>query len=229
MSALLVGIDGPSGSGKSTVAKRVAHELGIGYLDTGAMYRALTWRALDLGIDLNDDAATRKLADSLALEMPIVKGSQRVLVAGVDITEAIREPRISESVAPIARNLDIRAWMAREQRKQMLAARDKGTGMVAEGRDITTVVCPEADVRVLLTADEEARLRRRTQEIHGEVTAETLAATRSQIADRDRSDATVAEFMEPAPGVTVVDSSNMTIEQVADRVLELAREHTPTL
>ncbi len=223
MTGLLVAIDGPSGSGKSTVARLVAKELGIGYLDTGAMYRALAWFALDQGLDLSDEAAVAALAGQLHLEMPMVNGVQRVVAGGNDITDEIREPRVSESVPIVARNLDVRAWMAKEQRRQMLASRENHTGMVAEGRDITTVVCPEADVRVLLTAGEEARLRRRTLELHGEVTPQTLEATRSQIVDRDRSDATVSEFMEPAPGVEAIDSSNLTIDQVVDSVLQLAK------
>lgn len=222
MTGVLVAIDGPSGSGKSTVAKRVAEALRIGYLDTGAMYRALTWLALEEGINLDDEDAVRALADRLDLEMEGTGQDFTVRVRGKDITQAIRTPEVAENVAAVARNLQVRAWMANEQRRQMLGARAQGSGMAAEGRDITTVVCPEADVRVLLLASEEARLRRRTLELHGEVTPETLAATRAQIVDRDRSDATVSEFFEPAAGVSVIDSSNLNVDEVVARVLQLA-------
>lgn len=214
---MLVAIDGPSGSGKSTVARRVAEQLGIGYLDTGAMYRALAWLALSEGVDLHDEAAVRALADRMDLEL----SPGRVRVGEVDVTAAIRTPEVTAAVPPVARNLAVRAWMAQEQRRQMLAAREAGTGMVAEGRDITTVVCPEADVRVLLTASEEARLRRRTLELHGELTEETLESTRAQIVDRDRSDATVSEFFDPAPGVVLIDSSNASIDEVVEQILSL--------
>lgn len=227
MSGVLIAIDGPSGSGKSTVAKLVARQLGVGYLDTGAMYRALTWLALAQGQDLQDEQGVRRLADRLALTMPVSDGTQRVLVGDTDITQQIRESRISENVALVARNLHVRAWMAEEQRRQMLAAREEGTGMVAEGRDITTVVCPEADVRVLLLADEEARLRRRALELHGDVTEDSLAATRVQIVDRDRSDATVSEFFTPAEGVTLIDSSDLSIGDVVERVLALVPDRRP--
>lgn len=224
---ILVAIDGPAGSGKSTVSKRVAQQLDIGYLDTGAMYRALTWKALEEGLDLDDHDAVREVADRLDLSMNASLTNPQVFVGGVEVTAAIRTPRIAENVAAVARNLQVRAWMAKEQHRLMLDARERGLGMVAEGRDITTVVCPEADVRVLLLANEEARLRRRTLELHGAVTEETLAATRAQIVDRDKSDATVSEFFEPARGVVAIDSSNLGIDDVVAAVISLARTRIP--
>lgn len=225
MSGILVAIDGPSGSGKSTVAKRVAASLGLDYLDTGAMYRALTWLALETETDLNDHENVRALADNLQLAMEGNGDEFLIRVQGKDVTKEIRTPKVAENVAAVARNLQVRAWMAEEQRRQMLSAREHGSGMAAEGRDITTVVCPEADVRVLLVANEEARLARRTLELYGEISEENLAATRAQIVDRDRSDSTVSEFFEPAEGVTVVDSSERTIDEVVDLILELAPRH----
>lgn len=217
-----IAIDGPAGSGKSTVAKRVAAELNIGYLDTGAMYRALTWYAMEKGVLLDDQAAVAALADELPLVMESDPYAPRFWVGDVDVTEALRQPRVSENVSAVATNLEVRAWMAREQRRRMLEAAAKGSGMIAEGRDITTVVFPDADVRVLLTANAEARLRRRTLELYGEVTPELLEATRGAVEDRDKKDSTVSEFMTPAPGVRLVDSSNLTIEGVVSAVIELA-------
>lgn len=228
---ITIGVDGPAGSGKSTVSKRVALDLAIGYLDTGAMYRALTWFALDRGIDLADQDAVAAAADTMPLEMDSHPLDPHVLVGGVEVTQEIRTPRISEAVTAVSTNLQVRHWMAREQRRRMLAAREAGSGMIAEGRDITTVVCPDADVRVLLLADPQARLRRRTQELYGDQSREHLEATRHQVEDRDAADSTVSEFLEPAPGVEVIDSSGLGIEQVVDAVLALVdrnlTERTP--
>ncbi|MDN6795024.1 MAG: (d)CMP kinase [Propionibacterium sp.] len=218
---ITIGVDGPAGSGKSTVSKRVALDLGIGCLDTGAMYRALTWYALDQGLDLGDHQAVAAAADVMPLVMDSHPEDPHVFIGEREITADIRTPRISEAVTSVSTNLEVRHWMAREQRRRMLAARASGSGMIAEGRDITTVVCPDADVRVLLLADPEARLRRRTQELYGDQTEAHLAATRAQVEDRDAADSTVSEFLEPAPGVAVVDSSGLGIEQVVAQVLAL--------
>jgi cytidylate kinase len=219
---ILVAIDGPSGSGKSTVAKLVAKELGISYLDTGAMYRALTWLCFERGIDLSDEQSVRESADELDFSMVQGADGPRFFAGEVDVTSVIREPKIAEGVPVVARNIPVRKWMASEQRRLMLDARENGTGMVAEGRDITTVVCPEADVRVLLVADEEERLRRRTIELYGKETPELLEATRAQIGDRDASDAKVSDFLEAAEGVVTIDSSHQSIEQVVSQVIGLA-------
>lgn len=216
-----IAIDGPAGSGKSTVSRRIATELGIGYLDTGAMYRALTWYALDRGIDLADQAAVVAAAGRMPLTMDSDPQDPHYFVGDTEVTGAIREPRITESVAAVSTNLGVRRWMAGEQRRRMLEARARGSGMVAEGRDITTVVCPDADVRILLVADSEARLARRALELYGDTAPEHLEATRRQVQGRDAADSTVSEFLTPAPGVSVVDSSGLSVEQVVDAVLAL--------
>ena len=218
---LTVGIDGPAGSGKSTVSKRLARYLGIGYLDTGAMYRALTWYALDQGISLDDEDAVAAAADHMPLVMDSHPLAPHYLVGDVEVTDAIRQPRIAEAIMAVSTNLAVRRWMAREQRKRMEEAGRGGSGMVAEGRDITTVVYPDADVRVLLLANPEARLKRRTLELFGDSAPEHMDATRRQIDDRDAADATVSEFLEPAPGVKVVDSSGLDIDGVVAAVLDL--------
>lgn len=216
---VLVAIDGPSGSGKSTVSKRVARELGIGYLDTGAMYRALTWFCLEEDVDLEDHPAVLQAAEAMSFRMLADPDSPQFFVGETEVTAAIRTPRVANSVALVARNLLVRKWMASEQRRLLLESRTNGAGIVAEGRDITTVVCPEADVRILLLASEETRLRRRTLELYGEITEENLAATEAQIGARDRSDATVSQFLDPAPGVVAIDSSRSSIDEVVAQIV----------
>ncbi|QWW20664.1 (d)CMP kinase [Schaalia sp. 19OD2882] len=216
-----VAIDGPAGSGKSTVSRRVAEQLGIGYLDTGAMYRSLTWFALDRGVDLEDRRAVAALADELPLRMDSHPRDAHVWVGQREVTGEIRQPRIALGIPHVSTNLDVRHWMARDQRRRMMEARATGSGMVAEGRDITTVVCPDADVRVLLVADAEARLRRRTLELFGDDTPEHVEQVRAQVEERDRADSTVSEFLEPAPGVHVIDSSTLGIDEVVQAVIDL--------
>jgi cytidylate kinase len=217
---LVIAVDGPSGSGKSSVSREVARRLGLRYLDTGAMYRALTWWALDLGIDLQDTAAVGRLARELPLEIGTDPDSRHVVVAGQDVSAAIREPRISAVVSAVATNLDVRAELVRRQREIAAAG-----GIVVEGRDITTVVAPDADVRVLLTASEGARLSRRALEVHGTDDVAAIEATRDHVVRRDADDATVAAFLEAHEGVTLVDSSELSLDETVDAVLDLVAAH----
>lgn len=216
---LVVAIDGPSGSGKSSVARGVAARLGLRYVDTGAMYRALTWWALAQGVDLGDTDAVAGLARELPLRLGTDPADPHVLVDGTDVGTAIRTPEISAAVSKVATNLGVRDELVRRQ--QALAA---AGDVVVEGRDITTVVAPGAPVRVLLTATESARLARRALELHGSSDAAAVAATRDQVVRRDADDSTVATFTEAADGVTVVDSSQLTLEQTIDAVLSLVPE-----
>lgn len=217
---LVVAVDGPSGSGKSTVSRRVAQELGLGYLDTGAMYRALTWWCLAEGVDLADEAAVARRSRELPLVMGTEPGDPTITVAGTDVTADIRTTRISEAVSAVATNLEVRADM-RERQRALLAGHPRG--MVAEGRDITTVVAPDADVRILLTASEEARLARRARELHGAAGEQEIAATRDQVVRRDRDDSTVSQFTTAADGVVTIDSSSMTLDEVVRTVLDVVR------
>jgi len=219
---VLIAIDGPSGSGKSTVARAVAARLGLRYLDTGAMYRALTWWALERGIDLGDAEEVAQAARDLPVVMGTDPAAPSVSVDGTDVTAEIRETRISEAVSAVATNLEVRAEMVRRQ--QTLVA---DGGWVAEGRDITTVVAPDADVRVLLLAREEERLARRARDVHGAADETAVAATRDQVVRRDAQDATVAAFTEAAAGVAVIDSSDLTVEQTVDAVLALLPQGQP--
>ena len=219
----MVAIDGPSGSGKSTVSRRVAERLGLAYLDTGAIYRALTWWCLQRGIDLDDRAGVVQAARDLPLQMGTDPAEPTVHVDSRDVAGAIREPRISAAVSTVATNLDVRAVLRHTQRQLM---ENGARGVVAEGRDITTVIAPDADVRILLTADTDARLARRATELHGRADADALAATRDQVVRRDRDDSTVSTFLTAAEGVRTIDSSSMTLEQVVDAVLAEVAERT---
>ncbi len=227
---VVIAVDGPSGSGKSSVSREVARRLGLEYLDTGAMYRAVCWWCLEQRIDLSDKRAVAEAARSIPLWMGTAPTDPRVEVDGQDVAVAIRTTRISTSVSLVATNLDVRAELQRRQREIIaLAATPPGRGCVAEGRDITTVVAPDADVRVLLTADPEARLARRAAELHESVDAAAVEATRDQVLRRDRDDATVSNFLTAAEGVYTLDSSSLTFEETVEAVLSLVREASSVL
>ncbi|GAB3757769.1 hypothetical protein GCM10027591_07000 [Zhihengliuella somnathii] len=211
--ALVVAIDGPSGSGKSSVAKEAARRLGAAYLDTGAMYRAVTWHCLDAGTDLNDAAAVAAAVRAADLDISTDPETERVVIHGTDVTTTIREPFVSEAVSAVATNLDVRAEMVRRQRELIAAHRR----IIAEGRDITTVVAPDADTRILLTASEEARLRRRGLQLDGA----DAAALQRQVVERDAKDSTVSNFTRASDGVVTLDSSDLNFEQTVQAVLTL--------
>jgi CMP/dCMP kinase len=210
-----VAIDGPSGSGKSSTARGVAVRLGLANLDTGAMYRAAAWLAMHEGLDLADTAAVARLVKDADLVLELDPEHQDVTIDGHDVTRAIRGPEVSAAVSAVATNLEVRADLVARQKAIIAGARD---GIVAEGRDITTVVAPEAPVRVLLVADPAARVARRHAELGEEVDAD---AVHDQVVRRDRDDSTVAAFHDAAPGVTVLDSTDLTLEQVIDAICAL--------
>jgi CMP/dCMP kinase len=210
---LVIAIDGPSGSGKSSTARGVAERLGLAFLDTGAMYRAVTWLALREGVDLEDRVAVADLLTHVSMDVEMDPERPAVAINGVDVSEAIRAPEVSAAVSAIATNLDVRADLVGRQKK--LIAEAVG-GIVAEGRDITTVVAPDADVRVLLVADPAARVARRHAELtEHQVDVDTV---HDQVIRRDRDDSTVAEFESAAPGVHVVDSTDLSLEEVIETI-----------
>ena len=219
---MIIAVDGPSGSGKSSTARGVATRLGLRFLDTGAMYRAVTWSAVEHGLDLDDTGAVAQRARDLRLEISTDPGHQFVIADGTDVTAAIREPRISEVVSKIATNLEVRKELIRRQRAVIDNAQPSG-GIVVEGRDIATVVATDAELKVLLTADQEARMARRGAEV-GSLTAEQL---RDQIIRRDADDSTVSEFQVASDGAVTIDSTYMTLEEVIDAISRLAKESVP--
>ncbi|MGL5910476.1 MAG: (d)CMP kinase [Phycicoccus sp.] len=223
---LTIAIDGPSGSGKSSVSRAVAGRLGIGYLDTGAMYRALTWWCLQRGVDLADTAAVADAARALPLVMGTDPAAPTVTVGGTDVSAAIRTSEVSTVVSRVATNLEVRPVLQRLQRDLIARVAEATGGVVAEGRDITTVVAPDAEVRVLLTASAEARLRRRSAELHGRADDRAVEATRDQVLRRDRDDATVSSFAEAADGVVPVDTSDLDFEASVEAVLDIVASAT---
>ncbi|MEU8223118.1 (d)CMP kinase [Kribbella sp. NPDC048915] len=249
---MIIAVDGPSGSGKSSTARGVATRLGLRYLDTGATYRAVTWSALDHGLDLDDTEAVARRARELELDISTDPGHQYVIADGTDVTAAIRDPKISEVVSKIATNLEVRRELIRRQRAIIDAAQNDisppdvagaggahtdgvhsaaqydgrpSGGIVVEGRDIATVVAPDAELKVLLTADQEARMARRGAELAaGSVTADEL---RDQIVRRDADDSTVSEFQVASDGAVTIDSTYLTLEEVVDVICRLALESVP--
>jgi CMP/dCMP kinase len=223
---LVVAIDGPSGSGKSTVSRLVAGRLELEYLDTGAMYRAVCWACLERGVDLADETAVTDVARGLDLEIGTDPDGTFVRIDGRDVGRDIRTTRVSGAVSIVAANQGVRAELRRRQRDLIAGARTgERHGVVAEGRDITTVVAPDADVRILLTASENARLARRAREVHGSDDASALAATHDQVVRRDVDDSRVAQFLEAADGVVRLDSSGLTLEETVDTVIAVIAEH----
>lgn len=216
---VVVAVDGPSGSGKSSVARDLAARLGLRLLDTGAMYRALTWWCLHDRVPLTDADAVLARAQALPLVIGTTARDHGVAVAGTDVTEAIRGSEVTSQVSVVAANLPVRAEMRRRQREIIGAG-----GIVVEGRDITTVVAPDADLRVLLTASEQTRLARRAREVHGRTDAAALASTAEEVLARDAADAAVTQFSTAADGVVTVDSTSMTLPEVVDLLERLTRE-----
>lgn len=210
----IVAVDGPAGSGKSSVSREVARRLGYGFLDTGAAYRALTWWALDLEIDLEDDDAVVALLPTFPYSISLDPDHEHVVVGEVEVTDSIRDPRISLCVSAVATNLRVREWMREHAR--LVVAESGYPGVVAEGRDLTTVVFPDAQTRILLTAREEVRIARRAGDVAGRDLAETTASVR----ERDAKDSSVVEFFDAAPGVSVIDSSDLNFTETVTAVLD---------
>ena len=205
----VIAIDGPAGSGKSTVARAVARRLGVDHLDTGAMYRSVAFAALRAGIDPDDEAAVAALVVQVDIDV-----DDRVLVDGTDATDAIRGAEVSVAVSAVAQNPAVRKEMVRRQRAWV----SQRSGAVVEGRDIGSVVLPEADVKVYLTASEAERARRRAGE-EGQPGADEVAA---DLARRDRLDSgRAASPLVVANGAVVIDTTGRSVDDVVDAVMVL--------
>jgi CMP/dCMP kinase len=206
---MIVAIDGPAGAGKSTVARRLAERLGFRYLDTGAMYRALTWLALQRALPLGGAAALAQLAR----EHPVVFDPRgRVWIAGIDVTASIRQSRIDRQVPVVARHHGVREVM-RERQRELAGEGD----VVIEGRDIGTVVAPQAEVKIYLDADQSVRARRRQAE-RPDIGGDALA---TDLRLRDESDAV---RLRPAPDAEVIDTTVLEVDDVVDRIERLVHE-----
>lgn len=215
---IVVAIDGPAGSGKSSVSKEIARRRDYAYLDTGAAYRALAWHVLARGGDTADADAVIAATGAFPYAISTDPDDYWVRVGDTDITEAIRDPRVSAAVSGVARVPEVRAHITGVFRG-IIAATERA-GIVVEGRDITTVVAPDAPVRLLLTASPEVRAARRSAEVQTQDAATVAAAMHK----RDASDSAVVDFLTAAPGVTVVDSSELDFNQTVDAVLGVIDE-----
>ena len=218
MAPVIIAIDGPAGSGKSSVSKQAAREKNFGYLDTGAAYRALAWASLNLdGFDL-EELQTKDLNSDFDYSISIDPDDYWVKVGQTDITQAIREPQIAEFVSQIARIPAVRTFM--KSLTHRIVAESGRIGVIVEGRDITTVVAPDAPVRILLTANEAVRLKRRSAELSESAAASVVR----QVTERDASDSKVVDFMTPAPGVQLVDTSDLNFNQSVSAVIALIEQ-----
>lgn len=208
-----IAIDGPAGSGKSSVSKAVARALGYGYLDTGAAYRALAWHVLDRGADTADVDAVLAAASAFDVRLGLDPDDRTIVIGETDITDAIRAPRVSDAVSGVARVPAVREQVNIFFRS--LVAGSSYAAVIVEGRDITTVVAPDAPVRILLTAAPEVRAARRA----GELTSENATVVAEALHKRDASDSAVVDFLNAAEGVEVVDSTDLDFPQTIDAVL----------
>ncbi|WP_422752228.1 (d)CMP kinase [Micromonospora sp. WMMD708] len=212
----VVAVDGPSGSGKSTVSRRLAAGLGARYLDTGAMYRAITWAVLRSGVDLADAAAVGKVAGEVELRIGTDPQGYAVTVDGVNVDREIRGPEVTGAVSAVAAVPAVRALLVARQRELITHA----GRIVVEGRDIGAVVAPDADLKVYLTASEAARARRRSAE-----DAVDVAATAADLARRDRLDSTrTVDPLRQSADAVELDTTELGIDEVVDRLRELLTE-----
>ena len=221
MARRVIAIDGPAGSGKSTTAKLVAKELGFLYLDTGAMYRAITLKALENGVDVNDGVKLETLARDSSISLENKDGESRIWLDGKDVSEGIREPRVNRNVSYVSMHKKVRRVLV-EKQKQIGEEND----LVAEGRDTTTVVFPHA-FKVYLDADIKERAKRRLLELQEKGIQTTLEEQMEEISGRDKLDSErEASPLLRHKDAVVVDTTDLTIEQQVERVVQLFKQAT---
>jgi cytidylate kinase len=221
MSREIIAIDGPAGSGKSTTARLVAQKLRFLYLDTGAMYRAITWKALQLGVDVNNEDKLEQLAENSAITFENKGGVNRIFLDGEDVTEKIREPRVNRNVSYVSMHKQVRRILVEMQRKL-----GEENDLVAEGRDTTTVVFPRA-FKVYLDADLKERARRRFLELEEKQIDTSVDKQIEELSRRDRLDSQRdASPLKRDKDAVVVDTTHLTIEQQVDRVIELFQKRS---
>jgi len=213
VTSIVIAIDGPAGAGKSTVGRAIARRLGVGYLDTGAMYRAVTFAVLRRGVDPHDADLVADVASTVDLEITDVDCTTAVNVDGQDASVEIRGREVTTAVSAVAANSGVRSEMVKRQRAWVA---DHG-GAVVEGRDIGSVVFPDADLKLFVTASARVRAERRVAEIGGDVDE-----VEASIIERDRKDSTRADSpLIEASGSTVVDTTGMSIQEVVDHITEM--------
>lgn len=222
MTTKTLALDGPAGSGKSSVSRAVAQRLGWVMLDTGAMYRAITWSVLQAHIDLEDQAAVGQRALSTAIEITTDPENFTISANGEDVTGAIRSPEVTAAVSAVSAVPEVRELLVQLQRE---AVANSDFGIVIEGRDIGTVVLPDSKLKVFLTATPEARAKRRSLEVNPLADSEAIAQTQEELQRRDSKDSDREHSpLKPAPDSQILDTSDLSLEQVVDQLVILAHK-----
>ncbi|MBE1554099.1 (d)CMP kinase [Sporosarcina limicola] len=215
-----IAIDGPAAAGKSTIAKMAAEKLGYTYIDTGAMYRALTYKALVRNIDINDGDYLGELLQQTEILLVPLQERQAVIMDGVDVSEAIRSQNVTTNVSTVATHTAVRQLMVEKQRKL-----SEGTGVVMDGRDIGIAVLPDAELKIFMTASVEERAKRRHIENSKRGISTSLTQLKAEISERDRIDSErEVSPLRRAGDAVLIDTTLMTIEEVAKKISELAEE-----
>ena len=217
---IAIAIDGPAGAGKSSISKVVANELGYLYIDTGAMYRGVTWAVLDSNVDVNNQKDVEALLPSLDLTLEPTASACKVFVKGQDVTNLIRQQQINENVSTIASYKGVREYLV--ERQQAMAAVG---GVILDGRDIGSVVLPKAELKIYLTASVDARAKRRWLEVQGTSNEQPLEEIKTNVESRDEMDKNRDESpLVCVEDAIVVDSSNMTFDETVEHILHLVQE-----
>ena len=217
---IAIAIDGPAGAGKSSISKVVANELGYLYIDTGAMYRGVTWAVLDSHVDVKNQKDVESLLPSLDLTLEPTANACKVFVKGQDVTDLIRQQQINENVSTIASYKGVREYLV--ERQQAVAAVG---GVILDGRDIGSVVLPKAELKIYLTASVDARAKRRWLEVQGTSNEQSLEDIKNNVESRDEMDKNRDESpLVCVEDAIVVDSSNMTFDETVEHILHLVQE-----